>query len=69
EGVKTVKGAEGMKLLWRNEEDGDEEGEDEDHEGEEEDDEGEDEGDKEADGWLEGVYGEEMGKKIKERVV
>ncbi|MGE6857921.1 zinc ABC transporter substrate-binding protein [Bacillus sp. FSL K6-2841] len=67
QGVKTVKAAEGIKLLSTKEEHSHEEGEDHDHE--EEDHDGHDHGDKDPHAWLDPVYAQQMAKNIKDTLV
>ncbi|MED1578074.1 metal ABC transporter solute-binding protein, Zn/Mn family [Bacillus safensis] len=62
QGVKTVKAAEGIKLLSTNEEHAHEEGEDHDHDGH-------DHGDKDPHAWLDPVYAQQMAKNIKDTLV
>ncbi|MFJ7163811.1 metal ABC transporter solute-binding protein, Zn/Mn family [Bacillus safensis] len=69
QGVKTVKAAEGIKLLSTNEEHAHEEGEDHDHEGEDHDHDGHDHGDKDPHAWLDPVYAQQMAKNIKDTLV
>ncbi|MFP7209088.1 zinc ABC transporter substrate-binding protein [Bacillus safensis] len=64
QGVKTVKAAEGIKLLSTNEEHAHEEGEDHDH-----DHDGHDHGDKDPHAWLDPVYAQQMAKNIKDTLV
>ncbi|MFN3092349.1 metal ABC transporter solute-binding protein, Zn/Mn family [Bacillus pumilus] len=59
QGVKTVKAAEGIKLLSTKEEHSHEEGEDHDH----------DHGDKDPHAWLDPVYAKQMAKNIKDTLV
>lgn len=71
QGVKTVKAAEGIKLLSTQEEHAHEEGEDHDHDHEEEDHDhdGHDHGDKDPHAWLDPVYAQQMAKNIKDTLV
>ncbi|MGJ5636050.1 metal ABC transporter solute-binding protein, Zn/Mn family [Bacillus altitudinis] len=71
QGVKTVKAAEGIKLLSTQEEHAHEEGEDHDHdhEGEDHDHDGHDHGDKDPHAWLDPVYAQQMAKNIKDTLV
>lgn len=62
QGVKTVKAAEGIKLLSTQEEHAHEEGEDHDHDGH-------DHGDKDPHAWLDPVYAQQMAKNIKDTLV
>ncbi|WCL58519.1 zinc ABC transporter substrate-binding protein [Bacillus safensis] len=62
QGVKTVKAAEGIKLLSTKEEHAHEEGEDHDHDGH-------DHGDKDPHAWLDPVYAQQMAKNIKDTLV
>ncbi|USY50368.1 zinc ABC transporter substrate-binding protein [Bacillus altitudinis] len=64
QGVKTVKAAEGIKLLSTQEEHAHEEGEDHDH-----DHDGHDHGDKDPHAWLDPVYAQQMAKNIKDTLV
>ena len=69
--VKTVKAAEGIKLLSTQEEHAHEEGEDHDHdhEGEDHDHDEHDHGDKDPHAWLDPVYAQQMAKNIKDTLV
>ncbi|MEK4336265.1 MULTISPECIES: metal ABC transporter substrate-binding protein [Bacillus] len=69
QGVKTVKAAEGIKLLSTQEEHAHEEGEDHDHDHEGEDHDGHDHGDKDPHAWLDPVYAQQMAKNIKDTLV
>lgn len=69
QGVKTVKAAEGIKLLSTKEEHAHEDGEDNDHEGEDHDHDGHDHGDKDPHAWLDPVYAQQMAKNIKDTLV
>ncbi|MGG0027083.1 zinc ABC transporter substrate-binding protein [Bacillus safensis subsp. osmophilus] len=62
QGVKTVKAAEGIKLLSTKEEHSHEEGEDHDHDEH-------DHGDKDPHAWLDPVYAQQMAKNIKDTLV
>ncbi|MBD3860148.1 zinc ABC transporter substrate-binding protein [Bacillus sp. 28A-2] len=62
QGVKTVKAAEGIKLLSTKEEHAHEEGEAHDHDGH-------DHGDKDPHAWLDPVYAQQMAKNIKDTLV
>ncbi|WGD98874.1 metal ABC transporter solute-binding protein, Zn/Mn family [Bacillus safensis] len=62
QGVKTVKAAEGIKLLSTKEEHSHGEGEDHDHDGH-------DHGDKDPHAWLDPVYAQQMAKNIKDTLV
>ncbi|MEK4050724.1 metal ABC transporter substrate-binding protein [Bacillus pumilus] len=67
QGVKTVKAAEGIKLLSTKEEHSHEEGED--HESEAHDHDEHDHGDKDPHAWLDPVYAKQMAKNIKDTLV
>ena len=69
QGVKTVKAAEGIKLLSTKDEHAHEEGEDHEHEDEEHDHDGHDHGDKDPHAWLDPVYAQTMAKNIKDTLV
>ncbi|MCY7696173.1 metal ABC transporter substrate-binding protein [Bacillus altitudinis] len=69
QGVKTVKAAEGIKLLSTQEEHAHEEGEDHDHDHEGEDHDRHDHGDKDPHAWLDPVYAQQMAKNIKDTLV
>ncbi|WMT30055.1 metal ABC transporter substrate-binding protein [Bacillus aerius] len=69
QGVKTVKAAEGIKLLSTQEEHAHEDGADHDHDHEGEDHDGHDHGDKDPHAWLDPVYAQQMAKNIKDTLV
>ncbi|MFS0654461.1 metal ABC transporter solute-binding protein, Zn/Mn family [Bacillus sp. 179-C3.3 HS] len=70
QGVKTVKAADGIKLLSTKEDHAhEEEGHDHDHESEEHSHEGHDHGDQDPHVWLDPVYAQQMAKNIKDTLV